>query len=92
VRLASAPRSEASAAVSTGSGTLGLPSIGAVSGLSAHFAAGSSQLIHCKGDSNGCVSIRNNDRFLKALNDGEIIRLVVVPSLRDEKLASRQST
>jgi hypothetical protein len=40
-----------------------------------NFAAGSSQLIHCKGDSNGCVSIRNNDRFLKALNDGEIIRL-----------------
>jgi len=34
------------------------------------------------GDSNGCVSIRNYDRFLKAFNDGEVNRLVVVPSLR----------
>jgi hypothetical protein len=33
------------------------------------------------GDSNGCVSIGNYDRFLKAFNDGEINRLVVVPSL-----------
>ena len=34
------------------------------------------------GDSNGCVSIKNYDRFLKAFNDGEVNRLVVVPSLR----------
>lgn len=33
------------------------------------------------GDSNGCVSIRNYDRFLKAYDDGEINRLVVVTSL-----------
>jgi hypothetical protein len=33
------------------------------------------------GDSNGCVSIKNYDRFLKAFNDGEVNRLVVVPSL-----------
>jgi len=31
------------------------------------------------GDSNGCVSIKNYDRFLKAYDDGEITRLVVVP-------------
>jgi len=41
-------QSKASGAVQTGCGTLGLSSIGAVSGLSAHFTAGSSQLIHCK--------------------------------------------
>ena len=34
------------------------------------------------GDSNGCVSIKNYDRFLKAYSDGEVNRLVVVPSLR----------
>jgi len=33
------------------------------------------------GDSNGCVSVRNYERFLKAYNDGEVTRLVVVPSL-----------
>ncbi|MCL2716338.1 MAG: DUF2778 domain-containing protein [Alphaproteobacteria bacterium] len=31
------------------------------------------------GDSNGCVSIKNYDRFLKAYDEGEITRLVVVP-------------
>jgi Protein of unknown function (DUF2778) len=57
------------------------------SGLLAH-----SFMLGPKGDSNGCVSIRNYDRFLKAFNDGEIDRLVVVPSLGNEKSASRQST
>ncbi|WP_249781078.1 DUF2778 domain-containing protein [Bradyrhizobium sp. dw_78] len=33
------------------------------------------------GDSNGCVSIRNYDRFLAAYKNGEISHLVVVPSL-----------
>ena len=33
------------------------------------------------GDSNGCISIKNYDRFLKAYNDGEINRIVVVPAL-----------
>jgi hypothetical protein len=42
------------------------------------------------GDSNGCVSIKNYDRFLQAFNNGEISRLVVVPSLGDA--ASRRST
>ena len=35
------------------------------------------------GQSNGCVSIRNYDGFLKAYRDGEFNRLVVVPSLND---------
>jgi hypothetical protein len=43
------------------------------------------------GDSNGCVSIRDYERFLKAYQDGEITRLVVVPSLSDSITASRRS-
>jgi hypothetical protein len=46
------------------------------SGLLAH-----SYMIGPNGDSNGCVSIRNYDRFLKAFQDGEVNHLVVVPSL-----------
>ncbi|WP_407154244.1 DUF2778 domain-containing protein [Bradyrhizobium sp. STM 3557] len=34
------------------------------------------------GDSNGCVSIKNYDRFLKAYDDGEFSKLVVVTSLQ----------
>jgi Protein of unknown function (DUF2778) len=45
-----------------------------------------------KGDSNGCVSIRDYDRFLKAYNDGEINRLVVVPSLNSTTPAPQRST
>jgi hypothetical protein len=41
------------------------------------------------GQSNGCVSIRNYDGFLKAYKDGEFTRLVVVPSLNDAGSASR---
>jgi hypothetical protein len=33
------------------------------------------------GDSNGCVSIKNYDRFVRAYDEGEITRLVVVTSL-----------
>ena len=44
------------------------------------------------GDSNGCVSIKNYDKFLKAFSNGEVKRMVVVPRLGDEKLASRQAT
>ncbi len=43
------------------------------------------------GNSNGCVSIKNYDAFLKAYKDGEINRLVVVPSLNDAVSASRRS-
>jgi hypothetical protein len=41
------------------------------------------------GQSNGCVSIRNYDGFLKAYKDGEFTRLVVVPSLNDAGSVSR---
>jgi hypothetical protein len=57
------------------------------SGLLAH-----SFMLGPKGDSNGCVSIKNYDRFLKAFNDGEINRLVVIPSLRGGTLALQRST
>jgi hypothetical protein len=33
------------------------------------------------GDSNGCISVKDYDRFLKAFNDGEINRIAVIPSL-----------
>ncbi|HBK08379.1 MAG TPA: hypothetical protein DDZ81_21435, partial [Acetobacteraceae bacterium] len=56
-------------------------------GLLAH-----SYMLGPNGDSNGCVSIKDYEKFLKAFVNGEIRRLVVVPRLRDEKLASRQST
>jgi Protein of unknown function (DUF2778) len=55
------------------------------SGLLAH-----SYMIGPNGDSNGCVSIRNYDRFLKAFNDGEFNRLVVVPSLSGATLAAQR--
>jgi hypothetical protein len=57
------------------------------SGLLAH-----SFMLGPKGDSNGCVSIRDYDRFLKAFNDGEINRLVVVPSLSGGSLALQRPT
>jgi hypothetical protein len=57
------------------------------SGLLAH-----SFMLGPKGDSNGCVSIRDYDRFLKAYNDGEINRLVVVPSLSGGTFALQPPT
>ena len=62
------------------------------SGLLAH-----NYMLGPNGDSNGCVSIKNYEKFLKAFTNGEIKRLVVVPRLEerrigDEKPASRQST
>jgi len=42
-----------------------------------------------KGESNGCVSIRDYDSFLKAYKDGEFNRLVVVRSLNDAAPATR---
>ena len=58
------------------------------SGLLTH-----SYMLGPNGDSNGCVSIKDYDRFLKAYNDGEINRLVVVPSLNGgPQLAQRAST
>ncbi len=40
-----------------------------------------SYMLGPEGDSNGCVSIKNYDRFLKAYDDGEFNRLVVVVGL-----------
>ena len=50
-----------------------------------------SYLLGPNGDSNGCVSIREYERFLAAYNNGEVKRLVVVPSLKDGLTASRRS-
>jgi hypothetical protein len=44
------------------------------------------------GDSNGCVSIRNYERFLRAYADGEITRLVVVPSMSGTQTAQRSDS
>jgi hypothetical protein len=51
-----------------------------------------SYMLGPNGDSNGCVSIRDYDKFLKAYRNGEVTRLVVVPSLREGLTASRRST
>ena len=44
------------------------------------------------GDSNGCVSIRDYERFRKAYDNGEITRLVVVPSLSAGQTAQRATS
>lgn len=51
-----------------------------------------SYLLGPNGDSNGCVSIKEYDRFLAAYNNGEVKRLVVVPSLKEGLTASRRSS
>ncbi|MBR1086633.1 DUF2778 domain-containing protein [Bradyrhizobium manausense] len=45
-----------------------------------------------RGDSNGCVSIKDYDRFLKAYDNGEFNRLVVVPNLKDATTASQRAS
>ena len=50
-----------------------------------------SYMLGPNGDSNGCVSIKDYDRFLTAYQNGEVKRLVVVPSLREGLTASRRS-
>ena len=55
------------------------------SGLLAH-----SYMLGANGDSNGCVSIKNYENFLRAFNNGEIKRLVVVASLGDSTSAARR--
>jgi hypothetical protein len=57
------------------------------SGLLVH-----SYMLGPNGDSNGCVSIKDYDRFLQAYRNGEVKRLVVVPSLKEGLTASRRST
>ncbi len=50
-----------------------------------------SYLLGPEGASNGCVSIRNYERFLKAYSEGEVTRLVVVQTLTDSITASRRT-
>jgi hypothetical protein len=50
-----------------------------------------SYMLGPNGDSNGCVSIKEYDRFLAAYTNGDVKRLVVVPSLREGLTASRRS-
>jgi Protein of unknown function (DUF2778) len=50
-----------------------------------------SYMLGPNGDSNGCVSVKDYDRFLKAFSDGAVTRLVVVPNLTDSLTASRRS-
>lgn len=57
------------------------------SGLLVH-----SYMLGPNGQSNGCVSIKDYDTFLKAYRNGEVTRLVVVPSLREGLTASRRAT
>ena len=44
-----------------------------------------------KGDSNGCISIKDYDRFLKAYNDGEFTRIAVVTSLKSAPILAYQN-
>lgn len=50
-----------------------------------------SYLLGPNGDSNGCVSIKDYDKFLQAYRNGEVKKLVVVPSLKEGLTASRRS-
>ena len=54
-------------------------------GLLAH-----SYMLGPNGDSNGCVSIKDYEKFLSAFQNGEIKRLVVVASLNDTMPPSRR--
>ncbi|MDP1581824.1 MAG: DUF2778 domain-containing protein [Bradyrhizobium sp.] len=49
-----------------------------------------SYLLGPNGDSNGCVSFKNYDKFLTAFQNGEVKRLVVVASLGEAASASRK--
>jgi hypothetical protein len=62
--------------------------IGGRSGLLVH-----SFMLGPGGDSNGCISIKDYDRFLKAFNDGAFNRVAVVPSLKAvaETIAAAQN-
>jgi hypothetical protein len=47
-----------------------------------------SYMLGPNGDSNGCVSFRNYDAFLKAFQNGEVKHLMVVKSLSNSIIAS----
>lgn len=51
-----------------------------------------SYLLGPGGDSNGCVSIKFYDRFIKAYDNGEFNRLVVVPKLTGATSVSQRAT
>ncbi|MCP3408150.1 DUF2778 domain-containing protein [Bradyrhizobium sp. CCGB01] len=51
-----------------------------------------SYMLGPRGDSNGCVSIKDYDRFLKAWDNGEFNRLVVVPSLSGSAIAAQRAS
>ncbi len=51
-----------------------------------------SYMLGPRGDSNGCVSIKDYDRFLKSWDNGEFNRLVVVPSLSGAATASQRAS
>lgn len=43
------------------------------------------------GDSNGCISVKNYDRFLQAYRNGTVKRIAVVTSVKDTKSAASHS-
>ncbi len=45
-----------------------------------------------RGDSNGCVSIKDYDRFMKAYDNGEFNRLVVVPRLSGSATVAQRAS
>lgn len=51
-----------------------------------------SYMLGPRGDSNGCVSIKDYERFLKAYDNGEFNRLVVVPNLSGPATASQRAS
>ena len=60
--------------------------IGGRSGLLVH-----SYMLGPNGDSNGCISVREYDRFLKAFNDGQFTHIAVVTSVKAMILAQQSA-
>jgi hypothetical protein len=56
------------------------------SGLLVH-----SYMLGPNGDSNGCISVREYDRFLKAFNDGQFTHIAVVTSVKAMILAQQSA-
>jgi len=60
--------------------------IGGRSGLLVH-----SYMLGPNGDSNGCISVRDFDRFRKAYDDGQFTHIAVVPSVKAIILAQQNA-
>jgi hypothetical protein len=60
--------------------------IGGRSGLLVH-----SYMLGPNGDSNGCISVRDYDRFLRAYNDGQFTHIAVVNSVKAMILAQQNA-